>query len=77
MTNYNIQGYEKTNFLLKCMQTNKVNRNGNHNSNNNNTNGKINYLLNCDNFLNEDKIETILVPRYNKWIDIYKFDDAN
>jgi hypothetical protein len=34
---------------------------------------KINKLLHCNEFLDEDNIETILVPRYNQWIKIYEF----
>jgi len=29
--------------------------------------------LKCGDFLDEDKIEEILVPRYNKWVKLYEF----
>jgi Holliday junction resolvase len=34
---------------------------------------KLEKLLHFNNFLDEDKIEEILVPRYNKWIKLYEF----
>ena len=62
MTDYNVQGYEKTNLLLTCL------------SNSRQSGKDINKILHCDDFLNPDKIENILVPRYNQWIKKYKFE---
>ena len=35
---------------------------------------KIFKLLKCNKFLDENNIETILVPRYNEWIKKYNFE---
>jgi len=35
---------------------------------------KMEKILKCNDFLQEDKIEEILVPRYNKWIKLYEFE---
>ena len=34
---------------------------------------KIEKVLHCNDFLDEDRIEKILVPRYNKWVRLYEF----
>ena len=38
------------------------------------TNNKLYELLKCNNFLDDNNIETILVPRYNEWIKKYNFE---
>ena len=69
MADYNIQGYEKSNLLLTCMSESdkdyKIKKD--------NISKKLNTLLYCNDFLDEDKIEKILVPRYYQWIKKYKF----
>ena len=72
MADYNIQGMEKTNLLLTCYANNANTANTKHGKNY--MSEKTNKLLHCDNFLDEDNIETILVPRYNQWIKIYQFE---
>ena len=69
MADYNIQGMEKTNLLLTCYANTANTKHGK-----NDMSEKTNKLLHCDNFLDEDNIETILVPRYNQWIKIYQFE---
>ena len=67
MANYNIQGMEKTNLLLTCYRDGKKHKGEKQRAE------KINKLLHCNEFLDEDNVENILVPRYNQWIKIYEF----
>ena len=71
MANYNIQGMEKTNLLLTCYGNRKNKQKTKDDKAEESE--KINKLLHCNEFLDEDNIETILVPRYNQWIKIYEF----
>jgi hypothetical protein len=89
MTNYNIQGMEKTNLLLTCykynndQESNILNKSNKLDKTRKQDNSatllkleqtyKINKLLHYDKFLDEDNIETILVPKYKEWIKIYEF----
>lgn len=66
MTEYNMAGYEKQIALLRCL-TNSSKTITNTNSTSSNTSL-------CKNFLNSNSVEQYLVPRYNKWIDIYEFE---
>ena len=70
MANYNVQGMEKTNLLLTCYGDRK---NKQKTKDGKAQSEKISKLLHCNEFLDEDNIETILVPRYNQWIKIYEF----
>jgi hypothetical protein len=71
MTEYNFQGYEKTNLLLTCLSHDRT---GKHSGKGIGKNITINKILRCDDFLDQNKIENILVPRYNQWIKKYKFE---
>ena len=64
LTKYNIRGYEKQNYLLKCYK-----------EENTKLNQKTNEYYNdmCKTFMNEKNIEHILIPRYNQWIKMYEF----
>ena len=71
MTDYNVIGYEKQNMLLTCyseMEGNKKegNKKGKEKS-------KLEKALHCDELLDENKIEELLVPRYEKWVRMYNF----
>lgn len=78
MTDYNVIGYEKANLVLTCYkelewtkrQKNKFSSN---NDSRSQSREKMEKYLKCGDFLNEDKIEEILVPRYNKWVKMYEF----
>jgi hypothetical protein len=59
MVDYNVVGYEKTNLVLTCYKELE--------------NGSKQKNLKCEDFLDADKIEEILVPRYNKWVKLYEF----
>jgi hypothetical protein len=59
MSNLNTMAIEKQNLLLTCYKDSK--------------NPKVNKFLKCDRFLDEDNLQTILVPRYNAWIKKYQF----
>jgi len=59
MSNLNTMAIEKQNLLLTCYKDSK--------------NSKVNKFLKCDSFLDEDNLQTILVPRYNAWIKKYQF----
>jgi 23S rRNA U2552 (ribose-2'-O)-methylase RlmE/FtsJ len=64
MAEYNITGLEKSNLLLTCykgISTKQIDK-------------QIDKLLHCNDFLDEDRIEEILVPRYNKWVKLYEFE---
>jgi len=65
LTKYNIKGYEKQNFLLKCYK-----------EANTKSNTKLNESYNtiCKTFMNEKNIENILIPRYNQWIKMNEFE---
>lgn len=73
MTKYNIQGIEKSNLLLTCITENRNSEESGKDKTKVNKTKIINKVLRCDDFLDEDKIESILVPRYNQWIKLYKF----
>ena len=61
MSNLNSINIEKQNLLLTCYkQKHKI-------KSKNNT-------LQCNNFLNKNKLKDILIPRYKTWIKIYKFE---
>lgn len=64
LTKYNIKGYEKQNFLLKCYKESQTNKSHN--------NTKLNTM--CKTFMNEKNIENILIPRYNQWIKMNEFE---
>lgn len=82
MVDYNVIGYEKTNLVLTCYkelgtgekseksEKSKTRKGSNSDSK---SRDKLEKYLKCGNFLDEDKIEEILVPRYNKWIKLYEF----
>lgn len=78
MTDYNVMGYEKANLVLTCYkelerqkgQKWKLNFSD---DSRNQSRKKLEKYLRCGDFLDEDKIEEILVPRYNKWVKMYKF----
>ena len=85
MCHYNMKAYEKQNLLLKCYKEakeiketkykkNKKYSDKKYSSNIENTSNSINSIIECDTFLNEDKIKEILVPRYNQWIKINEFE---
>ena len=59
MSNLNTMAIEKQNLLLTCYKDSQ--------------NKQIKKYLKCDRFLNEDNLQTILVPRYNAWIKKYQF----
>jgi 23S rRNA U2552 (ribose-2'-O)-methylase RlmE/FtsJ len=70
MADYNITGLEKNNLLLTCYKgasTNDGNNTGK------SMKKQMDKLLHCNDFLDEDRIEEILVPRYNKWVKLYEF----
>jgi hypothetical protein len=79
MVNYNVVGYEKTNLVLTCYKeskhigTEKGKKTLPVSSGNSKSGEKMEKYLKCGDFLDEDKIEEILVPRYNKWVRLYEF----
>ena len=76
MVDYNVIGYEKTNLVLTCYKEleHRSGRKGSKDdSSKSKSREKMEKYLKCGNFLNEDKIEEILVPRYNKWVKLYEF----
>ena len=76
MVDYNVVGYEKTNLVLTCYKelehvSGQKGLRGD--SSKSKSMEKMEKYLKCGNFLDEDKIEEILVPRYNKWVKLYGF----
>jgi len=74
LSNSNINGIEKTNYLLTCYKDSKLEKHKNKNAFIKQSKTMTNANSKCDNFLNSDNIETILVPRYNQWIKLYEFE---
>lgn len=76
MADYNVVGYEKANLVLTCYKelghggSGMGSRKGKEDSR---SREKIEKYLKCGDFLDEDRIEEILVPRYNKWVKLYEF----
>lgn len=70
MSNLNTMSIEKQNLLLTCYKDSK-NKDGKDSKDS--KNDKLNKYLKCDNFLDKDNLQTILVPRYNAWIKKYQF----
>ena len=66
MSNTNILSIEKQNLLLTCFKS--LGEKDEYDKYKN-----INKILNCNNFLNEKSIDTMLKPKYNEWIKIFKF----
>ena len=62
LSNLNVKGIEKTNLLLTCYKNQTIGHKL-----------KID-LLKCNNYLNKNKIEEILIPRYKKWIKNNNFE---
>jgi hypothetical protein len=83
MADYNVIGYEKTNLVLTCYKElgRKLGRTSGKKGKKKRTvyrsdsksRDKLEMYLKCGSFLDEDKIEEILVPRYNKWVKLYEF----
>jgi hypothetical protein len=81
MVDYNLVGYEKTNLVLSCYKEleNGTGRKGSRGDGSrqeesrSKSREKLEKYLKCRDFLDEDKIEEILVPRYNKWVKLYEF----
>jgi hypothetical protein len=74
MADYNIIGYEKTNLVLTCYKELEHGSSGDGSRRSKNkVREKMEKYLKCRDFLDEDKIEEILVPRYNKWVKMYEF----
>jgi hypothetical protein len=59
ISNLNTMSIEKQNLLLTCYKDSK--------------NPKVSKYLKCNRFLDEDNLQTILVPRYTAWIKKYQF----
>jgi hypothetical protein len=77
IADYNVMGYEKANLVLTCykelnVKKDKKGKMGSKDSRSQ-SREKMEKYLRCGDFLDEDKIEEILVPRYNKWVKMYKF----
>ena len=66
MSDTNILSIEKQNLLLTCFKSLGEKEDSDKYKN-------INKILNCNNFLNEKSIDTMLKPKYNEWIKIFKF----
>jgi FtsJ-like methyltransferase len=80
MVDYNVIGYEKTNLVLTCYKEleHRSRREGSRGDSRDEgsrskSREKMEKYLKCGDFLDEDKIEEILVPRYNKWVKLYEF----
>lgn len=73
MVDYNVVGYEKANLVLTCYKESLHGSRGSDSKSKTQERAKIEKYLKCGDFLDEDKIEEILVPRYNKWVKIYEF----
>ena len=81
MSQLNSDTNDKTNLLLTCYD-NMPNAKGvkqksgsrNRSGNGSRIDRKLYELLKCNNFLDDNNIETILVPRYNEWIKKYNFE---
>lgn len=71
MADYNVIGYEKSNLVLTCYKELQKQQVSEDKKIKNKI--KIEKSLYCNDFLNEDRIEEILVPRYNKWVRLYDF----
>jgi hypothetical protein len=65
MSDLNTMSIEKQNLLLTCYKNGKDGNDG--------KNQKVGKYLKCDKFMDEDNLQTILVPRYNAWIKKYSF----
>ena len=73
LTKYNIRGYEKQNYLLKCYKELQTNRSQAEKYTKLYQKSNESYNDMCKTFLNEKNIENILIPRYNQWIKMYEF----
>lgn len=76
MSQLNNDTIEKTNLLLTCydnMPRGKAGKDGKEGKGGK-SDSKLYELLQCNKFLDNNNIETILVPRYNEWIKKYNFD---
>jgi 23S rRNA U2552 (ribose-2'-O)-methylase RlmE/FtsJ len=59
LSDLNVIALEKQNLLLTCYKDGK--------------NEKIQKYLKCNNFLDNDNLQNILIPRFNQWIKKYGF----
>ena len=68
ISNLNSLFIEKENLLLTCHKANtNKHLQSRHKLN------MINNTLQCNDFLNKDNMDNILIPRFKQWINIYKF----
>jgi hypothetical protein len=67
MSNLNTMSIEKQNLLLTCYKDSKDSKDKD------SKHEKLKKYLKCDDFLDKDNLQTILVPRYNAWIKKYQF----
>ena len=65
MSNLNVISIEKQNLLLTCFNSlsDKIENNKN-----------INKILNCKQFLDKKSVDTMLIPKYKEWINIFNFE---
>jgi len=77
MSNLNTMSIEKQNLLLTCYKDGKDGKDGKNGKDGkdgkDSKDSKVKKYLKCDNFLDKDNLQTILVPRYNAWIKKYQF----
>ena len=62
MSNLNSTSIEKQNLLLTCYKEKYGKKT------------KVNNSLQCDTFLNKNRLKDILIPRYKEWIKMYQFE---
>ena len=63
ISDLNVETIEKQNLVLTCFETIGDFSN----------NYQINKILNCSNLINEKTIETMIIPKYKEWINLYEF----
>ena len=67
MSSINTLAIEKQNLLLTCYK----------NLGEDDTEGKYsetNKILKCENFLDEKKLDNMIIPKYNEWVKIFEFE---
>lgn len=74
LCNLNIQAIEKTILLLNCYKDSKSSKEDKSKSKSNNKSKNITINSYCDNLLNDNKLDNILIPRFNQWIKNFNFE---
>ena len=67
MSSINTLAIEKQNLLLTCYKNlGEDDKEGKY--------SETNKILKCENFLDEKKLDNMIIPKYKEWVKIFEFE---